>query len=149
MRFDSAVQNIVARDKRFDPQSYFLLKDALDFTLKRTREQNQGRERHVTGEELLRGFRDHVVHEFGPMGHTILCEWGVRSCRDVGDMVFNLIEEGMFGKQDSDTKDDFRDIYDFDEAFCGPFLPRKQPTRSAPPPARSFPPRQTEVRHEA
>ena len=64
------------------------------------------------------------------MAHTLLHEWGVHSCRDLGDMVFHLIEEGMFGKQDSDTKDDFRDIFNFEDAFRTPFLPAERP---APP----------------
>lgn len=122
LRFDAAVENILERDKRFDGGAYFLLKDALDFTLKRNREES-GEERHVSGKELIFGFRDFALQEFGPMSHTLLGEWGVRTCADVGDMVFQLIEEGMFGKQDSDTREDFHNHYDFDEAFLKPFLP--------------------------
>lgn len=124
LRFDSAVENIITRDKRFDAGAYFFLKDTLDFTLKRTREENNGEERHVSGEELLLGFRDFALQEFGPMASTLLREWGAHSCSDVGDMVFNLIEEGMFGRQDSDSKEDFSEIFDFDDAFRSPFLPR-------------------------
>lgn len=122
MRFDAAVENILHRDKRFEAGAYFFLKEALDFTLKRTREEH-GEERHVSGKELLHGYRDYALQEFGPMARTLLREWGVHTCSDVGDMVFHLIEEGMFGKQDSDTKEDFRDHFDFDEAFQQPFLP--------------------------
>jgi len=123
LRFDAAVDNIIERDKRFDGGAYFLLKEALDFTLKRTREENNGQERHVSGEELLLGFRDFALQEFGPMAATLLDEWGVKNCSDVGDIVFNLIEEGMFGRQDSDSKEDFADVYDFDKTFRVPFLP--------------------------
>jgi uncharacterized repeat protein (TIGR04138 family) len=138
LRFDSAVENILLRDRRFEAGAYFFLKDALDFTLKRTREEG-GEERHVSGEELLHGFRDYAIQEFGPMAHTLLLEWGVRTSSDVGDMVFHLIEEGMFGKQDSDSKQDFHDIYDFDQTFQEPFvpakLPRQEPSRPSPRPA--------------
>lgn len=123
LRFDSSVENILQREKRFEAGAYFLLKDALDFTLKRTREEG-GEERHVSGEELIHGFRDHALQEFGPMAFTLLREWGVHTCSDVGDMVFELIEEGMFGKQDSDTREDFADHYDFAEAFLLPYLPQ-------------------------
>ena len=122
LRFDAAVENILQREKRFEAGAYFLLKDALDFTLKRTREEG-GEERHVSGEELILGVRDHALQEFGPMAYTLLREWGVRSCSDVGEMVFELLEEGMFGKQDSDTREDFADHYVFAEAFLLPFLP--------------------------
>jgi len=131
LRFDAAVDNILKRDKRFDEGSYFFLKDALDFTLKRNREENNGEERHVSGAELLLGFRDFTLQEFGPMSSTLLHEWGVHSCSDIGDLVFHLIEEGMFGRQDSDSKEDFREVYDFEEAFCAPFLPKAVPVPAA------------------
>lgn len=126
LRFDSAVDHIVARDPRYDTAAYFFLKDALDFTLKRTREEG-GEERHVSGPELLAGFRDFALQEFGPMAGTLLTEWGLQTCSDVGEMVFHLIEEGMFGKQDSDSKEDFDGLFDFDAAFRQPFLPQRLP----------------------
>lgn len=131
LRFDAAVENILQRDKRFEAGAYFLLKEALDFTLKRTREEN-GSERHVSGEELLHGYRDYALEEFGPMAYTLLREWGVHTCRDIGDQVFHLIEEGMFGKQDSDTREDFCDHFDFEDAFLKPFLPDRLPLESPP-----------------
>jgi uncharacterized repeat protein (TIGR04138 family) len=135
LRFDAAVDAIVERDKRYDAGAYFFLKDALDFTIKRSVSENNGEERHVSGQELLIGVRDFALQEFGPMAHTLLSEWGVRCCQDVGEMVFVLIEEGMFGRQDSDTKDDFREIFDFEKALTEPFLPTSRPavsTQTAP-----------------
>ena len=62
------------------------------------------------------------------MALTLLQEWGVTQCSDVGDMVFELIEEGMFGRQDSDTREDFANHYDFSEAFLSPYLPKDTAT---------------------
>jgi len=132
VHFEQAVSLIVDRDRRFAPAAYDFLKEALDFTLKRVMDQNNGAPRHVTGPELLAGFRDHALQQFGPMAATLLQEWGVRSCSDVGDMVFLLIDESVFGRQESDSKEDFVGCYDFDDAFVTPFLPRKrQPARCA------------------
>ena len=130
-QFEHAIENIVRRDSRFDPQAFLFLKDALDFTLKRAAEDNDGQPRHVSGRELLLGFRDLALQEFGPMAHTLMGEWGLECTRNVGEMVFHLIEEQMFGKQDSDTLEDFEDIYDFEEAFAAPFIPqaRLEPSR--------------------
>ncbi len=47
----------------------------------------------------------------------------MRSCEDVGNMVFNLVNAGAFGKTDEDTIESFRQGYDFREAFVIPFLP--------------------------
>jgi uncharacterized repeat protein (TIGR04138 family) len=123
VQFEQSVVSILKRDKRFDPHAYFFLKDALDFTLKRIAESNGGRARHVTGPELLAGCRDFALEQFGPMASTLMSEWSIRKCQDVGDMVFNLIEEQVFGKQDSDKKEDFSEVFDFESSLIVPFLP--------------------------
>jgi len=126
MEFEQSVVSILKRDKRFDPHAYFFLKDALDFTLKRIAETNNGQARHVSGPELLAGFRDCALQQFGPMASTLMGEWNVKKCQDVGDMVFHLIEEQVFGKQDSDKKEDFSESFDFEASFITPFLPERK-----------------------
>jgi uncharacterized repeat protein (TIGR04138 family) len=126
MQFEQSVVSILKRERRFDPHAYFFLKDALDFTLKRIAEANGGRARHVSGPELLSGYRDFALEQFGPMASTLMKEWGVRKCQDVGDMVFLLIEEQVFGKQDSDRREDFSEAFDFEESLTKPFLPLRK-----------------------
>lgn len=133
-QFEQSIVSILKRDKRFDPHAFFFLKDALDFTLKRISESNAGQLRHVSGPELLEGCRDFALQQFGPMASTLMNEWGVRKCQDLGDMVFLLIEEQVFGKQDSDKREDFSGNFDFEESLVTPFLPARKrvPTRGAP-----------------
>jgi uncharacterized repeat protein (TIGR04138 family) len=130
LQFEQAVESILRREKRYDALAYLFLKEALDFTLKRAAEANGGEPRHVTGIELCHGFRDLAVQEFGPMAGTLMIEWGLRESSDVGEMVFHLIDEQMFGKQDSDTREDFAGAYDFDEAFVKPFQPKQRAVNS-------------------
>jgi len=56
----------------------------------------------------------------------------VRSTGDVGRMVFNLIEAGVFGRADDDRIEDFENGFSFEEAFLAPFRPldKKAPRRS-------------------
>jgi uncharacterized repeat protein (TIGR04138 family) len=126
VQFEQSVLSILKREKRFDAQAYFFLKDALDYTLKRIAENNEGQARHVSGKELLEGYRDLALDQFGPMASTLMREWGVRKCLDVGDMVFHLIEEQVFGKQDSDRREDFSEAFDFEESLIRPFLPQRK-----------------------
>lgn len=125
VQFEQAVMTIVGRDKRYEPHGFFFLKDALDFTLKRVADGNSGSARHVSGQELLDGFRDLALEQFGPMGSTLMTEWGIQECSDVGEIVFLLIEEGMFGKQESDSKEDFSGDFRLREALTQPFLPKR------------------------
>lgn len=57
------------------------------------------------------------------MALMVLDYWGVVSTADVGQMVFNLVQAGIFGKTDEDTTESFRDVFDFREAFLAPFRP--------------------------
>jgi len=125
-QFEHAVTSILETEKRFQPGAFFLVREALDFTVDRLSKETNGEKRHVTGSELLTGFRDYVVQEYGPMSATLLDDWGITQCRHVGEIVFLFIENGVFGKQDSDTIDDFSNIYDFKTAFTEPFMPKKQ-----------------------
>ena len=60
--------------------------------------------------------------EFETDAKRRLNEWGVKSCEDVGEIVFNLIDAKLLGKQSSDRKEDFQNGYNFDEAFNDPKL---------------------------
>lgn len=120
--FEHAVATILEKEKRFQPGAYFLVREVLDFTVERLSKESQGEKRHVSGRELLEGFRDYLIREYGPMSATLLEDWGITRCRHVGEIVFLFIENGVFGKQDSDTLDDFEEIYTFEDAFTKPFL---------------------------
>jgi len=123
IQFEESVAAILCKDSRYDGQAFLFLKDSLDFTLKRFLGENGGQPRHVSGKELLEGFRDHALEQYGPMAATLMDEWGVKECRDVGNMVFLMIEEQIFGKQESDRPEDFDKVFDFRKAFREPFLP--------------------------
>jgi uncharacterized repeat protein (TIGR04138 family) len=63
-----------------------------------------------------------ALEQFGPMVPSVLDSWSVSSCSDVGEIVFRLIDSGVFGKSETDRREDFNDVFDFEEAFVRPFL---------------------------
>ena len=123
--FAEALDSIVASDPRYQRDAYVFLRDALDFTTKQQKKVRGATVRHVTGPELLGGVRQYALREFGPMVMTVFDSWGIHSCEDIGNMVFNLIDAGIFGKTEEDSIEDFKNVYDFDEAFVKPFAPEK------------------------
>jgi uncharacterized repeat protein (TIGR04138 family) len=130
--FAEALDSIVASDPRYQRDAYVFLRDALDFTTKQQKKVKGVTVRHVTGPELLDGVRRYALKEFGPMVMTVFENWGVRSCEDIGNIVFNLIGAGVFGKTEEDSIEHFKNVYDFEEAFVKPFAPEK-PSISQPP----------------
>jgi uncharacterized repeat protein (TIGR04138 family) len=123
--FEQSVSTAVSRDPRYAADAYAFLKDALDFTIRRQKKSRVKELGHVSGEELCQGVRDYAIQQFGPMVPTLFEAWGIRSTRDMGEMVFNLINAGAFSKSDADHVEDFENIYDFTDAFVKPFLPSR------------------------
>ena len=128
--FLEMVNLIVKEDDRYTRGAYGFLKEALDFTMDKERKRKgqvvSKTQRHVTGQELLEGVREYALDQFGPMAYTVLTSWGLERCEDFGEMVFNLIEYGVFSKNEDDSKEDFAAIYDFEEAFLKPFQPDRR-----------------------
>jgi uncharacterized repeat protein (TIGR04138 family) len=135
--FGEVINQIRKDDPRYERRAYFFLRDALDHTVGAVRkaEAKSGKKResnHVSGPELLEGIRDYALAQFGPMTHLVLSNWGVTRCGDFGEMVYQLIEQGVFSKTESDRKEDFSEIFDFEETFVKPFQPKKRRLPSPP-----------------
>lgn len=140
--FTATVDAIIAEDSRFERDAYFFVRDALEFTTKFQKKKSgtaQPTECHVSGPQLLEGVRHYALQEYGPMVLTVFEHWRVRSCEDIGAIVFNLIEAREFGKSDQDTLEDFGSGYDFHDAFVKPFRSAQKP------PAAPKKPRQSSV----
>ena len=127
--FSAKVDVIIARDGRFDREAYLFVRDALEFTTRKCKKKvnDPYAQQHVSGQQLLEGVRQYALEQYGPMVPTVFEHWRVRSCEDIGAIVFNLIEAREFGKADTDTLDDFRAGYSFHDAFVKPFRPAAPP----------------------
>lgn len=122
--FHEVIQLIRKEDPRYEPGAYLFMRQALDHTIGRIRKQeNRRQQRHVTGQELCEGIREFALDQYGPMACTLLRHWGIHRTEDFGQIVFNLVEYGVFGKTETDSVQDFANVYDFEEAFAKPFQP--------------------------
>ena len=124
--FEEVLEQIVVKDPRFTRDAYLFVREALDFTQKNVAKETKGQMRHITGQELLGGIRDFALQQFGPMTMLVLEEWGVKRCEDFGEMVFNMVEANLLAKTETDSREDFKDGYDFFDVFRKPFLPESK-----------------------
>jgi uncharacterized repeat protein (TIGR04138 family) len=122
INFVDAVRRSSQNDPRYHPAAYELVRDSLHIASKKFRKESDD-DQHVTGQELLAGFREHVLAEYGPLSLMILDFCGLQRGEDVGNIVYNLISVGYFGKNENDSIEDFTGSYDFKTAFTDPFLP--------------------------
>jgi uncharacterized repeat protein (TIGR04138 family) len=109
---DGIMDQIRLREPRFHERGYLFVLAALEYTQARRTER-----RHVSGAELARAVRDLAIERFGVLAREVLEHWGVRSTDDVGDIVFAMVDLGLLAAQPQDTRADFTNVFDFDEAF--------------------------------
>ncbi len=121
--FLDAIKKIQQKDDTYPVEAYFFIRSALDTIIKVLDKPATGPGRHVSGQELLEGMRLFALQKFGPMALTVLNSWNIYRTEDFGNLVFNMVEIGILGSTAEDTREDFIDGYDFDDAFRKPFLP--------------------------
>ena len=107
-------EDLVAKDPRYNARAYALLADVIHYL--------SGEDgKHISGEEIADEFKERALDQYGPMTYTVLTEWGLKSCEDIGEMMFNLVEFHRVAKDENDTAESFLGGYDFKETFLGPY----------------------------
>jgi len=124
INFAEVVEQICENDLRFSSDAYHFVQEGLNHTLKSLKRGGQHAHRHVSGQELLHGLREFALKEYGPMSKAVLNEWGIKTTDDIGQIVFNLVNASVLGKNDTDSPGDFKNVFTFDDAFVKPFVPR-------------------------
>lgn len=119
--FEETAARICEKDLSYDMEAFYFIRDALSYATKKYNRTSANR--HVTGQELCEAIREFAISEFGPISYLVLTEWGLTETADFGEIVYSLINEGVFGKTENDRKEDFTDVFDFEEAFLEPFEP--------------------------
>jgi len=131
--FNEVIRAIRKDDPRYARGVYYFLRQALDFSLKELHKRGElDQTNHLSGQQLLEGIRLFAIKQYGPMARSVLEYWGVKECRDFGNIVFNLVECQVLGKTDRDSPEDFAGGYDFKDAFDRPFKPAVKPSIKKP-----------------
>ena len=139
---DHPITELLRRDDRYHFDAYVFVFEALryaqdklgmgnemdaeDLAASSSDEQNtaldgldeqQEAERHVTGQELCEAMRLFAHEQYGYLAKNVLNHWGIASTGDFGEIVFNLIEIEQMRKTPQDRREDFENVFDFDEGF--------------------------------
>jgi uncharacterized repeat protein (TIGR04138 family) len=122
-KIDDAIEQLIKAKAKYPREAYDFVREALDFTIRQQKKGCRGQDRHITGQQLLEGSRDYALDQFGPMARTVLGEWNLNCCEDIGEVVYNMVEVQILGTTPADSKDDFKNGYDFDAVFSRPFDP--------------------------
>lgn len=119
------MHEVLQRDRRYRLAAYQFVLDALEYAQRKRYvveadndyDEQCAEENHVTGQELCEAIREYALELFGLTAKSVFEHWGIRSTADIGEIVFNMIDAGRMKKTDQDRREDFLDVFDFDEGL--------------------------------
>jgi uncharacterized repeat protein (TIGR04138 family) len=124
------ILQLLKKDPRYKLEAYQFVREALDYAQHKLG-MGSGKplppgeepppEAHLTGQQLCEAIRRYALEQYGYMAKIVLSAWGVHSTGDFGEIVFNLIDIKEMRKSEADRREDFDDVYDFEEAFVQRF----------------------------
>jgi uncharacterized repeat protein (TIGR04138 family) len=119
------IAELLRHDRRYHFDAYVFVFEALRYAQEKlglggepeVEDPEDQPERHVTGQQLCEAMRRYAHEQYGYLAKQVLNHWGIKSTGDFGEIVFNLIEIGQMRKTPEDRREDFDDVFDFDEGF--------------------------------
>ena len=105
--------DITRREPRFSLAAYEFVTDAVTYASHVVYATGT----HVTGGELLEAIRRLGRERYGVLARDVFESWGVRTTEDFGTIVFLLVGDGLLGKTENDSIEDFRGVFSFEDAF--------------------------------
>ena len=113
------IEEIAKEDGRYDPRALKFVFEGLATTIDKIREAEgpESSGRHISGQELSWGLADVAKDRWGRLSAMVLNQWGVHTTRDLGEIVYLMIDYEWMTSQESDTIEDFDDVFDFIEVF--------------------------------
>jgi uncharacterized repeat protein (TIGR04138 family) len=118
-RYQKTLEQIVDEVGVYSADAYGFVQEGLTFAVQHVHGRKPDREAstHISGQQLCEGLRTYALARWGLMAGTVLRWWGITSTMDFGRIVYILIENGRLSRTDEDTIEDFRNVYDFRNAF--------------------------------
>jgi len=120
--FDS-LQQLVDELDLYPIEAFHFVQQGLAFVVERIHgaAEKQDVARHVSGQQLCEGLRVFALKQWGMLARTVLRRWSITSTVDFGRIVFALVDSGFMQKSEHDSLDDFRNVFEFRDAFEGEY----------------------------
>ena len=110
-------EQIAKEDTRFSPSAIRFVYEGLTFTVKKITVEP----RHISGQTLCEGLQKLAIEKWGRMAMVVLNNWGIKKTRDFGEIVYLMIKHKWMSSAETDTIDDFNDVFDFQTVFKDQF----------------------------
>lgn len=107
---EKSLRKLMREECRYSREAYLFVADAVTYTASHLEVH-----RHLSALELLEGAKRFGKSKFGCLSDLVLNSWGLVSGKDVGNVVYLLIGEGILSASDDDDIEDFNVDFSFAE----------------------------------
>ena len=111
-------EQIAQEDNRFNAQAIKFVYEGLSFTVKKITVEP----RHISGQTLCEGLKKLAIEKWGRLAMAVLNNWGIKTTRDFGEIVYLMIRHKWMSAAETDSIDDFNDVYEFQTVFKDKFV---------------------------
>ena len=117
------MRTLLQEDQRFKLEAYQFIREALQYAHEHLElimvedADDPAGPKHLTGQQLCQACRLYAIEQYGYLARMVLASWGLHSTSDFGELVYNLIRIEQMRKSDTDRREDFDDVYQFEDAF--------------------------------
>lgn len=107
------LEKLAREDGRYNPDGMKFVYEGLGYTVKNIVDEPS----HVSGQNLCEGLKKLAIEKWGRLAMLVLNNWGIKTTRDLGEIVYLMIANKWMSAQPSDTIEDFDNVYDFKNVF--------------------------------
>jgi len=113
------MEDVVRQDGRYPLEAYAFLQEGLARAVRDVHGDKvaAGARQHVTGQQICMALRELAIERWGLLARTVLAKWNIHKTIDFGNMVYLLISNNFMHKSAEDSIEDFRDVFEFRQAF--------------------------------
>ncbi|MBR7139252.1 MAG: hypothetical protein IKD44_06870 [Lentisphaeria bacterium] len=94
----------------YNVETYQFISDAVAYTIGKLETH-----RHVSARELLGGIKEYAFLQYGAVAPQVLCSFGLRGARNVGEVVYLLISVKLLSASPEDSPEDFNITFPWEE----------------------------------
>lgn len=94
----------------YTEESYQFVSEAVTYTIGKLEAH-----RHVSARELLEGVREYAFSQYGVVAPQVLSRFGLRTARNVGEVVYLLISVKLLSASPEDSPEDFNIEFPWEE----------------------------------
>ncbi len=105
LKMKQAYRNLALQYSDYHPNVYRFVSEAVSFAVGRTAA--DGSRRHVSGAELTDGVLQYATSQYAVFAPLVLEYWNLITDRDLGIIVFRMIDAKLLSASENDKPEDF------------------------------------------